>query len=281
MNFNKVSPKQYIQKVLNDGYLKDDEEIIDDCIICKKCKTPRMYYLEDFETTVPSLCKCQQEENEKQKRLEEQKRNFEKYMNLIRNSLLNPKFKELSFETLDLEGADESFLNAKKRLETFVDKWQEVREKGLGFYIYGDTGLGKTALTVCVGKALLKKLVPVLFTSFIEITKQIQDTYNEDSNVSEMKLLRDFISVPLLIIDDVGAERLNKFQQEIIYYIIDSRYKNMMPTIFSSNYSLDELIEIGLETRTVDRINEMSTALIKLTGNNYRKKLVAKKQGIF
>ena len=87
-----------------------------------------------------------------------------------------------------------------------------------------------------------------------------------------MSLIRELTRVPLLIVDDLGAERLNKFQNETIYYIIDTRYKAMMPTIFSSNYSLDELLEQGLEQRTVDRINEMSTAVIKLTGANYRKK---------
>lgn len=281
MILKKLTPKEYTQEILDNGYLKEDEEIIDDFIYCKKCKTLRMCYLEEYSTTCPCTCKCQQEENAIKKELEEKQRQFERYNNLIKQSLLNPKFKDLTFETLDLEGADETFLTAKKRCEVFVEKWNQVREEGLGFYIYGNSGLGKTALTVCVGKKLLNRYIPVMFSSFIEIIKQIQASYNDKSNISEMSLIRELTRVPLLIVDDLGAERLNKFQNETIYYIIDTRYKEMMPTIFSSNYSLNELLEQGLEQRTVDRINEMSTAVMKLTGANYRKKIVAKKQGIF
>lgn len=278
---DRMLPDDYVKNIVSNGLLKEDEEIIDGFIYCKNCKTARMCYLEEFKATCPCVCKCQQEAHEKQRKLEEKQKQFEKYNNLIKQSLLNPKFKDLTFETLDLEGADETFLTAKKRCEVFVEKWNQVREEGLGFYIYGDSGLGKTALTVCVGKKLLKRYIPVMFSSFIEIIKQIQSTYNDNSNISEMSLIRELTRVPLLIVDDFGAERLNKFQNETIYYIIDTRYKEMMPTIFSSNYSLDELLEQGLEQRTVDRINEMSTAVMKLAGANYRKKIVAKKQGIF
>lgn len=281
MLINRILPDDYVKNIVSKGLLKEDEEIIDGFIYCKKCKTARMCFLEEFEVTCPCVCKCQQEAYKKKKQLEEKQKQFEKYNNLIKQSLLNPKFKDLTFETLDLEGADKTFLTAKKRCEVFVEKWNQVREEGLGFYIYGDSGRGKTALTVCVGKALLKNYIPVMFSSFIEIIKQIQSTYNDKSNMSEMSLIKELTRVPLLIVDDLGAERLNKFQNETIYYIIDTRYKEMMPTIFSSNYSLDELLEQGLEQRTVDRINEMSTAVMKLTGANYRKKIVAKKQGIF
>ena len=157
---NRMLPDEYVKSIVSKGLLKEDEEIIDGFIYCKNCKTARMCFLEEFKTTCPCVCKCQQEAYKKQKQLEEKQKQFEKYNNLIKQSLLNPKFKNLTFETLDLEGADETFLTAKKRCEVFVEKWNQVREEGLGFYIYGNSGIGKTALTVCeIGRASCRERV--------------------------------------------------------------------------------------------------------------------------
>ena len=85
---------------------------------------------------------------------------MKKYNNLIKQSLLNLKFKDLTFETLDLKDADETFLTAKKRCEVFVEKWNEVREKGLGFYIYGESGLGKNSINCMRWQKTAKKIYP-------------------------------------------------------------------------------------------------------------------------
>ena len=81
----------------------------------------------------------------------------------------------------------------------------------------------------------------------------------------------------LLIIDDIGTEILVKedgtknWLQEKMYDIVNSRYINRKPTIFSSNESLTELVQkCGLMKKTVDRIAAMSTAKIKLQGSSYR-----------
>ena len=47
----------------------------------------------------------------------------------------------------------------------------------------------------------------------------------------------------------------------------------MKPTIFTSNYSLQELVQDrGLLDKTVDRILEMSTAILKVEGRSNRAK---------
>ena len=50
-----------------------------------------------------------------------------------------------------------------------------------------------------------------------------------------------------------------------------ARYNEMLPTIFTSNYSLGDLVtECGVAARTVDRIAEMSSAVLKITGKSRR-----------
>lgn len=45
----------------------------------------------------------------------------------------------------------------------------------------------------------------------------------------------------LLALDDLGAERNTEYMNEIVYGIIDSRYRAGLPMIITSNLSADEL----------------------------------------
>ena len=59
--------------------------------------------------------------------------------------------------------------------------------------------------------------------------------------------------------------------QEVLYEVINSRYVSGKPTGFTSNYEIGELIRgRKIEQRTVERIYEMSSAVIEIGGGSYR-----------
>ena len=63
--------------------------------------------------------------------------------------------------------------------------------------------------------------------------------------------------------------------------VLNARYNNGRPTIFSSNYSIQELAEsFSLDAAIIERINEMSTRVIKLEGDNFRDKALKEKSDI-
>ena len=116
-----------------------------------------------------------------------------------------------------------------------------------------------------------------MFTNFFEITRELlkrNNSFNNDASFENM-----LAEVPFLFIDDLGTERVQKdgqdmWLQEKIYDIVNKRYNNKKPTIFSSNNSLQQLIEEkGLMQKTVDRILEMSSAIMKVEGDSYRFKM--------
>ncbi len=83
--------------------------------------------------------------------------------------------------------------------------------------------------------------------------------------------------------DDIGKEsigdRKSAYNSRIMYEIINARYNAKKPTIFSSNYSLNDLIAVlGVDRATVERITEMSVKTIKLEDKNYRKEIREQKQ---
>jgi DNA replication protein DnaC len=64
---------------------------------------------------------------------------------------------------------------------------------------------------------------------------------------------------PLLILDDLSAERKTEYMQEIVFNVIDSRYRANLPLIVTTNLTSEELkhpSDISYQ-RTFSRLLEM------------------------
>ncbi len=265
--------------------LKEDETLIDNTIICKKCGTPRMVTIDEG-FRVRALCKCQAEEESKKQKQEAFRKQFEKYQYLQEMSLTGLRYKNSTFENLDLD-VDQSFLTAVDRLKTYCDKWTSVEEVGAGFCLYSKTpGNGKTELASCTCNALNEQYIPAIVINMLEVSKRLRFAYSQGGQ-SEYELMRDLANIDFLVIDDLGVECLSKngadtFLQERLYDIINRRYISRKPTAFTSNFKLEQLVtERGLWLRTADRIREMCHAMIELKGVSYRPKMREKAPVLF
>ena len=254
-------------KVKADEYLTEKYELV-----CKKCGDKRYFQAEGF--VAVCNCKCKIEGYEREQRQKELVERMEQLESLKEVSLLGKRYKEASFEKLELKRGEE-YIKAVERCKKFCERWEQVRAKGVGIYLYGDIGTGKTLLTACIGNRLLEKGVAVLFTSFLEIARALKDKYSKRE--SELSFMKNLEQVDLLILDDIGTEVIVKstkeksWLQEKIYEIINARYVQKKSTIFSSNESVLELhIKCGMQEKTVDRIVEMSTVRLELRGTSYR-----------
>lgn len=253
--------------------LKEDESLTNKKeLICKKCGQKRYFQQNNFVTICHCECQAAEvEEKERQRKAQEKMQSLQKLKDL---SLLGKRYENASFENLDLNRPAD-FVNAVQRCKKFCENWDEIKKQGLGIYLYGDVGTGKSVLTACIGNYLLSKFITVLFTNFFEIAKQIKKTF-ADNSMTESAFIDRLTSVDLLIIDDLGTEIATKngektWIQDKIYDVINARYINQKSTIFTSNDSLIDLVEkCGLMKKTVDRIAAMSTAKIELRGSSYR-----------
>lgn len=134
-------------------------------------------------------------------------------------------------------------------------------------------------LTACIANELLKKCVPVLLTNLFEISKAVKSTFQNGFHESEREFFERFEKVSFLIFDDLGVETFTKndrdtWLQTLLFDLINRRYNAKKPTIFSSNYSLNELVNLrGIADRTIDRISEMTNgAVLKFDGESMRSK---------
>ena len=222
------------------------------------------------------MCKCEQlkyEKEKNQKQMLEKMRRIEKLKKL---SLLGERYKNVTFENTEV-GLNSSFDVAFGRCKKYCELHDEVIKNGYGIYLFGDKGVGKTHLTACMANYLLSKCIPVLFTNLFEISKAVKSTFNRDSSQTEQDLIDKFSNIEVLFFDDLGTEIFSRnsgetWLQSLLFDLINKRYNNKKATVFSSNHSLNSLInERGIAEKTVDRISEMTNgAVIKITGKSFR-----------
>lgn len=245
---------------------------------CKVCNDPLEIILPNPFTQEPQklncICKC---ETAKQQKEEELRRNHERQREiekLQKNSLLGERYKNTYFSNTKT-GENETFDKAYQRCKNYCSVSSKILEEGYGIYLFGNSGVGKTHLTACMVNELVSQNRPVLFTNFFEISQMIRSTFRNKKD-SESEMINKISTIDFLFIDDIGTEKVTKdgednWLQEKIFEILNKRYNNKKPTVFTSNYTLEELINSrGLMEKTVDRILEMSSLLLKIEGESHR-----------
>ena len=118
-------------------------------------------------------------------------------------------------------------------------------------FMTGETGLGKTHLSLAIANVVIKKGFGVIYASVPNIVSKLEKEkfrYSSDENTQEHLTQCD-----LLILDDLGTEYRTQFSSSVIYNVINSRILYKKPTIISTNYSL-KLIESDYSKRLVSRL---------------------------
>lgn len=112
------------------------------------------------------------------------------------------------------------------------------------FYIYGDCGSGKTFLSCLIAKeSILNNPAPVLFftaTNLIYVLNPYKSNLVEEDKQHQYSR-HQIYNCGVLIIDDLGVENSNSFNQSILFDIINHRYNEDLQTIFTSNFTIIDL----------------------------------------
>lgn len=157
----------------------------------------------------------------------------------------------------------------KNELREYVIQWMQKTQELPAPLIIGNVGSGKTHFAYALLK-FLKSLstfrnVDINVTPATQLIANIKEGIgNNTVNDRVIKIKR----LPILIIDDLGSERITDFTQELFYLIIDYRWIYQLPTVITSNFSLNELKE-RLGERIVSRIAGMCKPFI-LIGEDRR-----------
>lgn len=227
--------------------------------ICSKCGGPiqKVVVLFGKERIVPIVCSCTKQEMEEKQQLEINNEKQERLKRLFTSSLIDKKFITETFENWDFNKGSKQMYNIG---EKYCKNFNKAKEEGLGLLLHGTPGNGKTYLSNCIANKLLNSYVPVISVSINALLQRIQRTYNSWGKEAEDGILQSLANADLLVIDDLGSENDTDWSRSRVYNIIDSRYRNGLPLIVSTNKSIKELKDIYHE-RTIDRLLEMCTPL--------------------
>ncbi len=164
---------------------------------------------------------------------------------------------------------------ARVKVDGYLEDWEENQEAGKGLYFCGGVGTGKTHLAVAVMNELIrKKRTPSLFVTVPELLDNLRETYNKPGrNLDEW--MDAVQNAEFLVLDDLGSERTTEWVRERIFVIVNHRYREALPTVFTSNIGPKDLAE-QLGERTASRIIAMCE-WIQLEGQDYRE--TAAKEG--
>ncbi|HUP46481.1 MAG TPA: ATP-binding protein [Thermoanaerobaculia bacterium] len=125
----------------------------------------------------------------------------------------------------------------KNDIQKFIDLWP-FTEKGKGLLLVGECGVGKTHLAAAVLNEIIHAEKPgrLLFSNFQDLIQEIQASFDSDHVPRKSELLQPLLDADLLVIDELGSQKPTTWVQDILYYVINSRYNEEKATIFTTNY---------------------------------------------
>jgi DNA replication protein DnaC len=170
--------------------------------------------------------------------------------------------------------------NARRRIQEFVECWPGDRT-GKGFLIMGGCGVGKTHLAVATLLEIMVADKPgnLLFSNFQDLIQAIHASFSSDEAPSKSEILRPLLDAELLVVDELGSQTPTSFVREILYYLINTRYNNIRPTIFTTNYfdppvAKEQTLEERVGSALRSRLYEMTERIvIDSSVSDYRKSL--------
>ncbi len=154
------------------------------------------------------------------------------------------RYRGATFENFKLHGSaveQEQRLGARRRAQQYVERF--LSEEGgfaeSGLIFVGATGVGKTHLAVAVLKELIARYgVRGRFVDFTALLFEIQSTFEPGSALGKSSVLAPVTDAEVLVLDDLGAQKPSSWVNEILYLVLNTRYGQKLPTLFTTNYSL-------------------------------------------
>ena len=111
-------------------------------------------------------------------------------------------------------------------------------------YLSGPIGCGKTGLATCLYKAWLTSGTPGMWFLTPKLFEHIRNGFDKETReYTADQLVNAVYEVPLLFLDDLGAEYLTRWVAEVLFKIIYSRDGPGKHTIITSNFVLSKLVD--------------------------------------
>lgn len=138
------------------------------------------------------------------------------------------------------------FIDYAKHLEQYIPQGRSV-------LMTGRPGTGKTHLACALLEAARESGFTGLFTSVGKIVRNVRSTWR--GNGSEESVIKSYVDVDLLVVDEVGVQAGSENEQQILFAVLNGRYEEMKPTVVISNLDIAG-VKSFIGERAFDRLRE-------------------------
>lgn len=213
----------------------------------------------------------QQENEQKRKR-------FRNTINTIyKQNYIGRKLQDYSFNNFQINSNNQY---AVKVANDYINK-NNSKLQSNGLIIMGKSGVGNTHLAAAIANKLIENDKIVLMGRLTTLLDMIKETFR-DTTKSENELIELYSNVDMIIIDDLGTEKISSWALEKLYTIIQNRFENGLPIIITTRFDKNGLIsrfnysnDLDLVDATISKLYQMCYGI---TLKNVKKELVKSNQ---
>lgn len=266
--------EQYLTKISENARSDDPFYIKDGIEYCRKCNSPRQKMIsltikgEKKDILVNMMCKCRAKEVEEE---ENRRKQAQQEAEIQRNISIG--IKDMSYRSMTFEKSDTRLI----REENYCRNFPKMQEMKVGIMFSGEAGTGKTFRAAAIGNQLLRNGYTVYMNNITAICNELWGLKDKQQAIDNI------CSFELMILDDIGAERSTEYMSELVYNIIDTRYRSGKPLIITTNLKNSEIKALSngeqingsnttplSQSRIYSRIVEMCSYPIIVSGRNRR-----------
>lgn len=183
--------------------------------------------------------------------------------------LANMPEKYLDFEVDTIEGQlckTKENISEIEKVKSYLDSIDVAFEKGIGLYLSGSHGVGKSSIAVIILKKALRKYYSCFFCRSTEIVDFAMSGWRND----DKKTFWDYVTnCDFMVVDDIArAFDVSKYERIHIDSIFTKRDSAGLPTIVTANHSVDDNREIfgeALYSNFKERLIQLN-----ILGEDYR-----------
>jgi len=172
-----------------------------------------------------------------------------------------PRYMDATFKEIGARGIPDACTSLYEAALSYAERFEETRKRGSGLIFAGAAGRMKTTLAIAIMQRVMSNGVSAYFISMPELLDRLLSMARGGDPEERMRFEDRVAKVPLLVLDDFGAEYPSGWVLNKVDAIVTHRYNWLLPTIITTNMTPDEM-KGRYVARIVDRLRSAYDMLV-------------------